>query len=255
VDTCFEKFTSFCEQAFTPREGHGIWGLEYAVTLRHGSKYATTPLHNALKLALGDEHLFGGVYDSHEHYKQKVAVTSTTGTAQQAVVLPNYNRQEQPRAPYLFEFAHKKKLGLRLWEAACATSAAPTYFKPFKHEMTKNIYLDGALYHNNPVEVASRERKLIWPDVADKHPDVMLSLGTGKNAVKIERELADELKEDQPEINYEWPKSPEIKIKLKKRAWKRLMPGKVVKAFDLLVGAILSLFFLSFFLTKSHLHC
>ena len=246
METCFEKFASFCDQAFTPREGHGIWGLEYAVTLRHGSKYATTPLHNALKLALGDGHLFGGVYDSHERYKQKVAVTSTTGTAQQAVVVPNYNRQEQPRPPYLFEFAHKKKLGLRLWEAACATSAAPPYFKPFQHEMTKNIYFDGALYHNNPVEVASRERKLIWPDVADKHPDIMLSLGTGKNVVKIERELADELKEDQPEINYQRPKSLEAMIKHKGGVWTRLMPSKLVKAFDLVVGAILSLLF-SFF--------
>jgi hypothetical protein len=50
---------------------------------------------------------------------------------------------------------------------------------------------------------------LIWPDVADKHPDVMLSLGTGKNAVKIERELADEFKEDQHEINDQRPKAAE----------------------------------------------
>ena len=109
--------------------------------------------------------------------------------------------------------------------------------------MTKNIYFDGALYHNNPVEVASRERKLIWPDVADKHPDVMLSLGTGKNAVKIKRELTDELKEDQPEINYQRPKSLEAVIKHKGGVWTRLMPSKLVKAFDLVVGAILFLLF------------
>jgi len=41
--------------------------------------------------------------------------------------------------------------------------------------------LDGALYHNNPVRVAFHESKLIWRDVHDSHPDILLSIGTGHN--------------------------------------------------------------------------
>lgn len=64
-------------------------------------------------------------------------------------------------------------------DSARATSAAPTYFKTFiKHE-TKCGYLDGALYHNNPVVVAHHERKAIWQDVSRQQPDIFLSLGTG----------------------------------------------------------------------------
>jgi hypothetical protein len=65
-----------------------------------------------------------------------------------------------------------------------ATSAAPGYFKPFVNSRTKQGYLDGALYHNNPVRVAHHESKLLWSDVQDSHPDILLSIGTGHNGVE-----------------------------------------------------------------------
>ena len=61
---------------------------------------------------------------------------------------------------------------------ARATSAAPKIFKPFHHELTKQVYLDGAIYHNNPINVADRERKLIWPSLRPLSPDIIVSLGT-----------------------------------------------------------------------------
>ncbi len=63
--------------------------------------------------------------------------------------------------------------------SARATSAAPPYFKHFTKNETKNGYIDGALYHNNPVNVAHHERMLIWKDVGNKQPDIFLSIGTG----------------------------------------------------------------------------
>lgn len=63
--------------------------------------------------------------------------------------------------------------------SARATSAAPPYFKNFIKNETKNGYLDGALYHNNPVFVANHERKAIWNDVCQQPPDLFLSIGTG----------------------------------------------------------------------------
>jgi hypothetical protein len=52
------------------------------------------------------------------------------------------------------------------------------YFQPFYHEKTRHHYVDGALTRNNPVGVANRERRLIWPN-QKRLPDIVLSLGTG----------------------------------------------------------------------------
>ena len=62
---------------------------------------------------------------------------------------------------------------------ARATSAAPSFFRSFKSERNYRGYLDGALYHNNPVRVADLERRLIWSDTNNSPPDILLSIGTG----------------------------------------------------------------------------
>ncbi|MBE7181251.1 MAG: hypothetical protein INR71_08590 [Terriglobus roseus] len=46
---------------------------------------------------------------------------------------------------------------------------------------THEGYCDGALFYNNPAKVAHNESKLIWRDVEDCHPDILLSIGTGHN--------------------------------------------------------------------------
>lgn len=63
-------------------------------------------------------------------------------------------------------------------DRARATSAAPRIFKPFYHQLSKQIYVDGAIYHNNPIEIADKERKLIWPNMKDDSPDIVVSVGT-----------------------------------------------------------------------------
>ncbi|KAL7755626.1 hypothetical protein ACKLNR_014153 [Fusarium oxysporum f. sp. zingiberi] len=68
---------------------------------------------------------------------------------------------------------------MQLWEAARATSAAPTYFAPFAHKGTKQVYLDGGLWHNNPIKIAEAESKAIWPANKQPHPDIILSIGAG----------------------------------------------------------------------------
>lgn len=101
-------------------------------------------------------------------------------------MIANYSRKnddyvEQRPGEYEFLRPDRPELELKVWEAAAATSAAPSYFKPFAHEATKRTYLDGAIYHNNPVRLANRERRLLWPDVADREPDIFLSIGTSQN--------------------------------------------------------------------------
>ncbi|KAJ4355214.1 hypothetical protein N0V95_003109 [Ascochyta clinopodiicola] len=80
-------------------------------------------------------------------------------------------------------------LGLVSRNCARATSAAPRYFRPFVHEASKQIYMDGALYHNNPVRIADTEWKLIWNRGPTTHPDIMLSLGTGSVPDQDEKSL------------------------------------------------------------------
>lgn len=63
-----------------------------------------------------------------------------------------------------------------------ATSAAPTYFKSFFHEPTKITFNDGGIKFNNPIFIADNERKLVWPDLAEQDPDILLSIGTGYNS-------------------------------------------------------------------------
>ena len=38
--------------------------------------------------------------------------------------------------------------------------------------------MDGAIYHSNPINIADKERKLLWPNLRDDHPDIMVSIGT-----------------------------------------------------------------------------
>lgn len=54
-------------------------------------------------------------------------------------------------------------------------------FKPFCHEPSKQVYTDGAIYHNNPIQIADKERKLIWPDLENEYPDIVVSVGTSYN--------------------------------------------------------------------------
>jgi hypothetical protein len=41
-------------------------------------------------------------------------------------------------------------------------------------------YVDGAVFHNNPVRIANYESKLLWPDADQQPPDILLSIGTGQ---------------------------------------------------------------------------
>jgi patatin-like phospholipase/acyl hydrolase len=190
IRTSTEKFSSLCDQAFTPRELSSVKIVNKAITLRHGSKYKTRPLHRSLNTAFGEQFLFGGEQETDTAYMTKVAVATTSGTGQNPIILSNYGRKDEPRLNYQIEFSLGSRLGLKVWEAAAATSAAPSFFKPFVHPNADRKYLDGALYFNNPIKIANNERKLLWPEVADCHPDLMLSIGTGQNQEETEAGVA-----------------------------------------------------------------
>lgn len=240
VNQCVTEFVRICDQAFAPREFNQIIGLEQAATLSHGSKYRTSPLRDALHSAFGDELLYGGPRKAHLSYNTQVAVTATSGTGETALVLANYSRPEESEPSYKFDFPHS----LRMWEAASATSAAPSFFKPFtwtrsfREGLSRKVYLDGALHHNNPASVANRERKFLWPDVAENPPDILLSLGTGKYGQQLEGQMAelDPLPDKQQQITRS--SNPQTAGKSKRKNESMYKPRKwfVPKLFNILVS-------------------
>lgn len=65
-----------------------------------------------------------------------------------------------------------------MWQAARATSAAPTFFKPIHIEPPRPgiIYVDGGLGFNNPSRLAREEAGHIWPKSKSY---CLVSIGTG----------------------------------------------------------------------------
>lgn len=188
VNHCVTEFVRLCDQAFTPRELNSVFALEQAITLKHGSNYKTTPFHHALYEAFGGNLLYGGSRRAYLSYNTQVAVTTTSRSGEMGMILANYRRHAESESSYKFEFPHR----LQIWEAAAATSAAPSFFKPFRTRVFPlKTYLDGALYHNNPASVANNERKFLWPDVAENPSDILLSLGTGKIGRQVEEQMAE----------------------------------------------------------------
>lgn len=97
IDECINHFEKLCTKAFTPREFHGIPGLEQLSAINHNySKYKSKPFEEVLKatFSASDQPLFGGEQD-HSHSSVKVAVTSTTETDVKALLLTNYNRSHE----------------------------------------------------------------------------------------------------------------------------------------------------------------
>jgi predicted acylesterase/phospholipase RssA len=182
VQRCINHFESLCRKAFTRKGPNFMRGMEFLSP--NWVRYETKPMEDVLRQVFGEHNLFAGskldMDDSRVTQRlTKVAVTTTT-TAGTAAVLANYNRMDaEEEPPYQFHRSEKPSAEIKTWQAARATSAAPTMFKAFAHDASGQVYQDGALWHNCPIEVAMRERRLVWPDVAKTPPDVVLSIGTG----------------------------------------------------------------------------
>ena len=181
VDECIKKFTELCQTAFTKRKSYLAFRSKIPTTIFRGSMYKTQPLYESLRSSLGDHAIFGGIRNKSRHcYDTKVAITSTDEFAQNAIILANYNRQGEDYAHHVFQRPRDPNEELKLWEAAAASTAAPPYIIAFRHPETDQGYLDGALYNNNPARVAYREARLLWHDISRLPPDVLVSIGTGK---------------------------------------------------------------------------
>lgn len=159
--------------AFYEDEGDDIfqrsgWGMFEPARSLFDEKYDAEPIETALR------DRFGG------------AMLAEVLTP---VLVPAYEIEQ--RKPYFFKSEraqHERERNVRVWKAARATSAAPTYFSPYKIEVDGPIeyiaLVDGGVYANNPAACALVE------GVADFNADpstvFMVSIGTGVHTKPIE---------------------------------------------------------------------
>ncbi|KAI0024490.1 FabD/lysophospholipase-like protein [Xylariomycetidae sp. FL0641] len=184
VEATIEKFKEFSRQAFTKRELGTLPVLSSISTMYHGSVYRTQPLETALQTYFSNQPFFGGaVHRSTLTTSNKVAITTTTAMDKKVVAFANYNRPDpvDKTLPYQFVRADSPAKEMRMWEAARATSACAPYFKPYAKPETKREYVNSDLRYMCPVATAHHEAKAIWGDVANAPPDLLLSIGTGRN--------------------------------------------------------------------------
>jgi predicted acylesterase/phospholipase RssA len=99
-----------------------------------------------------------------------VAVGSEANTA---VRFTNYSKQHE-QSDFLED--------VTIWEAARATSAAPSFFDPIKinYGGITETFIDGALGQNNPVEELWMESQEVFGKPLEAQIRVILSLGTGR---------------------------------------------------------------------------
>lgn len=123
--------------------------------------YRSEPLYDAVKSMIGDSITFRDL--------------------SQRVMVPSVNLSAG--CPRFFKTPHgenfNKDLDIKLIDAAMATSAAPTYFKP--HKINGNYYADGGLVANNPSYIGLHE---VFIDMKSDFSDVsikdikILNIGT-----------------------------------------------------------------------------
>ena len=50
--------------------------------------------------------------------------------------------------------------------------------------------MDGAIHRNNPIELAEKERKILWPSAQVDNPDILVSIGTAYGPAQSHIEMS-----------------------------------------------------------------
>ncbi|RPA78867.1 FabD/lysophospholipase-like protein [Ascobolus immersus RN42] len=197
IEELSNNFEKFCRNAFRERIGSNIAGFNKVVRhIHHNSRFETKGLERELKSQLGERPLFG--FRSHAANGGRTLATAVVAARMDTtcIVFGSYNPplEPNPSSSMKYDFFRPERAEgeIRSWEAARATSAAPSYFKPFRHPATELQLQDGAICYNNPAAIAGIEwKKLIPGPNPDTQPDLFLSLGTGISVVKEKVSLRD----------------------------------------------------------------
>ncbi|KAK1829692.1 hypothetical protein QBC39DRAFT_125502 [Podospora conica] len=176
-----DEFRNLARQAFTKKLPLRVPIIKYIAEYFYTSQYESIGIESALQSAFGPHaYLFGQAKKTSTHDRGddvKVGVVSCLKGRDQPCLIANYNRNPGSNSADCFQREDDQRNDFKIWQAARATSAAHTYFEPYRHRPTSKVYVDGAIVRNNPVRVALEEEKRIWgPDV---RPDIVVSIGSG----------------------------------------------------------------------------
>ncbi|KAH8881049.1 FabD/lysophospholipase-like protein, partial [Thozetella sp. PMI_491] len=170
VSDCLDNYKSLMSTVFVNKAPFFSINPWAATLFGQGYLYDSAPLENAIKDVVKKAGLDSEVL---------LNVPGDTGGCK-AFVLAVRKDATNNRAPvflrsYLNPGKELELPGVKLWEAARATSAAPSYFPPIKVGDTELV--DGGLAANNPLG-------WLWTEVATvftpgRSTDCFLSIGTG----------------------------------------------------------------------------
>ena len=215
VESMKDIFIDLAKEAFRAKRGGWVitkmdplqWVPKTLLLLKvKESLYPTKPLKKALQDLFSERRLlFSGGPDFREPRFTRVAVTSAKDEAATACLITNYNRPQvsvrtgsgglgwrsdlerwngdQNSAD--FEREDRENGEMKAWEAGLATAAAPFYFKPLTKTETGKEYLDGAVHANMPISYALTEIGKIWPELGGAPPDMLVSVGTGRQESEL----------------------------------------------------------------------
>lgn len=109
--------------------------------------------------------------------------TSTLNDALSPVLISSYDIEK--RVPFFFKSWKADRRNVSMFDAARATSAAPTFFEPHQVSIDgkRRTLIDGGVYLNNPAMSAYVEAKKMFP-MEDEF--LVVSIGTGENTRCIE---------------------------------------------------------------------
>ena len=100
-----------------------------------------------------------------------------------AVGTPDVSHPAGPTLFRTYDVAKNKEYNCTIWEAARATSAAPTFFKRIKIGPPNSAveYVDAALGFNNPIKEVIAEAARVF--VESSQVSCMVSIGTGQRGI------------------------------------------------------------------------
>lgn len=109
--------------------------------------------------------------------------STTLNDALSPVLISSYDIER--REPFFFKSWKEDRRHISMFDAARATSAAPTFFEPHQVSVDQHLrtLVDGGVYLNNPAMSAYAEAKRLFPQ---EEEIMVVSIGTGENTRPIE---------------------------------------------------------------------
>src|SRR5579859_2891379 len=159
VDDCFKAYVSLAQEVFTAKST--------ALT----AKFDDGVLETKIKDIIRAQALDMDAPLAHPDGKCRTFVVADMARASgNAVLMQTYDN-----------FPSSEAFDCTIWQAARATSAAPTFFKPIEIEHIQ--YVDGGVGQNNPAELAIHEAHKVWPG---RSIGCLVSIGTGmEDAIQL----------------------------------------------------------------------